>query len=869
MIDRLKDSKIKRLQNSIFQSAIFKFANLLLALGVTLLASSVLAEPPKDLIERYNKVENVLSQNDYKQASQLLTGMVNDYGKSDFIDELRFGLAECYFNLGNFDQARNEFTKIIDHPKFSYIVPEAMYGMAISSILLSDFHRAEAALDKLSNNESYTKDERTNFARGVLYYFKRSYKEAVTKLEGLSDVSAKFFLAKSYAKLGKTQEALLTFKAVTSAAPNTPIARLAHFAAGEALFENKDFDGARAKFEYFLDSYPFTELSDYAHYFLGCALIAQERYGLALEQLKPLTKQTNNILSAHANYFIGFCKTNLGEPQEAITYFQKVRANYPKTRIAQYANLQLPYAILTTSDTIQTLLATNQLSQMFITGDLQGVGDYFSGVVCYKLTDYRRAAQYFENIITKYPTSSLAEPACALLLMSLNSSGNYERAITLGAKYITDVPTTTSSWRGEVLYFLGEGYYYFNKYTEAEAEYYQVATGNYVKSTGKPQLTVANYASLGRAYCLYHLGRLSEAQSEFKNLLEAAPRSASPKQADTLFEINGLLGYGYVFFNQKKYLEALDVFEALVKQFPFDSSAVIPGLYYSGLSYLRLGYFGQAIDAWALLMNQYPLDEKAAEGGFRAGDLYFKAREFEKAVSTFRFVVEKHPGSQYGPGAQALIAQCFYNQKKFIEAIREYQKFIDLYPTDVQAEAVRKSLEMSYYQAGLENPVLMQEFLTRFPESELAAEAQFDKSQKLFDNQQYEEAAVEFQKVVVNFPNSDIAGDAQLLTAESYANVKLWAEAQTGYQKFLDYYPKHVQRPGGYFNLATAYFNLGDYDQARKNFQVVVDSFPNSEFSKTSVNNIQICLKKSGSSDTRPSTASGSSGSTEPERRKQ
>lgn len=858
---------IKSQAPSITQNA----KHLIRALSVMLLASSVFAvnPPTKDMIERFNKVENVLSQNDYKQASQLLTRMVNEYGKSDFADELRFGLAECYFNLGNYDQARNEFMKILDHPKFTYIVPEAMYGMAISSILLSDFQRAEAALDKLSNNESYTKDERTNFARGVLYYFKRSYKEAVTKLEGLSDVSAKFFLAKSYAKLGKTQEALLTFKAVTSAAPNTPIAKLAHFAAGEALFENKDFDGARAKLEFFLDSYPFTELSDFAHYFLGCALIAQARYGLALEQLKPLTKNPNNLLSAHANYFIGYCKTNLGEPQEAITYFQKVRANYPKTRIAQYANLQLPYAILTTSDTIQTLLATNQLSQMFITGDLQGVGDYFSGVVCYKMTDFRRAAQYFENIITTYPTSSLVEPACALLLLSLNSSGNYERAITLGAKYITDEPTTASRWRGEVLYFLGEGYYYLKKYTEAENQYYQAATGNYPQPVGKSALgglNITQYARLGRAYCLYHLGRLTEAQSEFKDLLEAALRSASGTPSDTNFNISSLLGYGYVFFNQKKYLEALDVFEALVKQFPLDSSAVIPGLYYSGLSYFRLGYYGQSIDAWALLMNQYPLDEKAAEGGFRAGDLYFKAREFEKAISTFRFVVEKHPGSQFGPDAQALIAQCFYNQKKFIEAIREYQKFIDLYPSDVQAAALRKSLEQSYYQAGLENPVIMQEFLTRFPESELAAEAQFDKAQKLFDDKQYEQSAVEFQKVVVNFPSSEIAGDAQLLTAESYANVKLWTETKTSYQKFLDYYPKHVQRPGAYFNLGTAYFNLGDYDQARKNFQVVVDSFPNSEFSKTSVNNIQICLKKSGASETRPGTASSTP---DQERRKQ
>ena len=800
---------------------------------ILVLCSLQFAKPSmsvKGLVDRFSEVETALGDNDFKKATQLLKKLVKDYSKSEFVDELRFGLAECYFNIGEYDQARKEFLNILSRPKFRYIEPEAMYGLAISSIMLGDYRKADLALENLSKKEGYEKDERTNFARGVLNYFRHDYKQAALKLDGLSHLGAKFYLAKSLTKLGKIQEALLTFKEITSAAPNTPICKLSHFSAGQALFENNDFDGARAKFEFFLENFSFSELADFAHYFLGCALIAHKNYVSALEHLKPLTKHSNNILAAHANYFVGFCKVSLGEPQEAITYFQKVRANYPKTMIAQYANLQLPYAILTSGDTIQTLLATSQLSQMFSTGDLSGVGDYFSGVVSYQMQDFRRAAKHFENVISKFPESGLAEPACALLLLSLNSSGAYERAITLGAKYIKDYPDRTSVWRGEMLYFLAEGYYYYKKFNEAENQY--------LKSQ-ETKSGIGLYAKLGRAYCLFHLNRLSEAEFEFRDIL-----NNTVEIKDTVFRVNALLGYAYSFFNQKKHLEALDVFEALVKQYPLSTAAVIPGLYYSGLCYFRLEYYGQAVDAWVMLINQYPLDVKSAEAGFRAGDLYFKAREFDKAVSTFRYVVEKYPYSSFGPGAQALIAQCFYNQKKYLEAVREYQKFLDLYPQDFQVTGVRKSLEMSYYQAGLENPVIMQEFLTRFPESELAAEAQFDKAKRLFDEQAFDQAAVEFQKVVVNFLNSELAGDAQLLTAESYANIKRWDAATTSYQKFLDYFPKHNQRSGAYFNLATAYFNLSEYDKALEKFQVVVDSFPKSEFVRNCHKNIELCLKK-------------------------
>ena len=801
-----------------------------------LLAGALSPEQSRQLAERYNTAQAAIGQRNYVKASATLTALVRDFGSSEFGDELRYALAETHFNLGQYDRSADIFNQLLENPHHSYIKPEAMYGMAISEMMRGNFKRAQLTLENLSKQEGYATDDRTNFALGVLHYFLKNYDQAIAKLGGLELPEAKFYLGKAYAETGRPLPALLKFKEVTTDVPNTALATMAHFSAGQALFTNHDYDGAQAKFQFFVDNFAYSPLADYARYFLGCAQIAQQQYASAIENLTPVTRHSNNLLAAHANYFIGCADMALGQAQPAVERFQRIRANYSRTRVASYANLQLSRAVLATADTAQALLATSQLTTTFKTGDLSGIGNYMSGVIYHQLGEYHDARKQFETILVSHASTALREPACAMLLLSLNSSGQYQEGVALGAKYVTDYPTDTTEWRAKTLYFLADGLYYSHEYSEADAFYQQA----YAHPAGSD---IAVYARLGRCYSLYHLGRLNEAVRGFKGLLNA-------RLADTLFTISAYLGYGYSLFNQKEYLKALDVFEPLYKTFPDRELAAIPAYFYAGYSYYQLGYYGQAVDAWSDLINKFPADSsKTPEAAFRSGDTYFKALEYDKAIGVFNFVIERFPFSEFGPPSQALIAQCFYNRKQYLDAIREYQKFVDLYPADPQVPSVRKNLETSYYLAGQEDSAVMEDFLKRFPTSELAADGQYDKGKSLFDAGAYEQAIAELQKAVVNFPGSSVAAYAQLLTAEAYAQMKRWPEATQAYRRFLDYFPEHEQRAGAVFNMATAYFNAGDYKQSLKYFQSVIDSFPESEFTESARKNVDISRKRLGAAE--------------------
>jgi tetratricopeptide (TPR) repeat protein len=815
------------------------------ALLALLLAGALSPEQSRELADRYNKAQLAIGQRDYVTASAALGALVRDFGSSEFGDELRYAQAETYFNLGRYDRATDIFNRLLGRHRYSYIRPEAMYGMAVSQIMMGDLKRARLKLEELSTEQGYDKDDRTNFALGVLYYSLTNYDQAVAKLSGIDLPEAKFYLGKAYAMTGKPLPALLKFKEITEDLPNTPLATMAHFAAGHALFANQDYDGARAKLQFFVDNYAFSPLAGYAGYFLGCALIAQKQYAPAIERLAPLTRHGDNLLAAHANYFIGYAELALGQAQPAVERFQRVRANYARTLVAGFANLQLSQALLATSDTGQALLATSQLATMFKTGGLSGVGNYMSGVIYYQLGEYDNAARQFETVLSSYASTTLREPASAMLLLSLNRSGQHEKCVALGAKYVADYPADSTAWRAKTLCFLADGLYYDHKYSEADA-YYQEAS---VHPAGSD---IIPYARLGRSYSLYHLGRLNEAVRGFKGLVNA-------RLADTLFTISAYLGYGYSLFNQKEYLKALDVFEPLYKTFPDRELAAIPAYFYAGYCYYQLGYYGQSVDAWSELIDRFPADSlKTPEAAFRSGDTYFKALEYDKAIGMFNFVIERFPFSEFGPPSQALIAQCFYNQKLYLDAVREYRKFLDLYASDAQVSSVRRSLEASYYLAGQEDSMVMEDFLRRFPQSEMAAQGQYDKGKSLFDASNYEQAIPELQKVVVNLPGSPIAADAQILTAEAYSQMKRWPEATQAYRKFLEYFPEHEQRAGAVFNMAIAYFNDGDYRQSLEYFELVADSFPQSEFATSARKNVDITRKRIGAAE------AGSEATTEP-----
>lgn len=792
------------------------------------------------LVDDYEIGHQLFLQENYREAAHYFKAMLGRYSGSMFEDEIRFRLAECYFNLNEYNSAKKSFNKILQKETFTYLEPECSYAIGLINVLQNNFKEAEDILQNLLKNPAYQQEARANFALGVLYYFRGSYEEAREKLEGINLLEAKFYYGKTLARLGQPLQALATFKEILGEAPNTPIAVLAEFSRAEALFFNRDFDGARIKFKDFILNYVESSLIDYAHYFLAASLIHAGDYAAASEHLLPLTRHADNLLAAHSNYFLGVCRSNLGDGLGAVSAFQRVRANYPNTKIASHANFQLTYALLASGDTLQALTSASQLSTMFVSGELSSVGEYLTGKMYFEMGNYLNAAEYFNLLLQKYRNSTLREPAAAMLLYSLNNLKKFDRSVTLGSKYLKDFPGEENPWRARTLYFLAEAYYYRENYIEAEKAYLKV-------TKDFSGIEVMPYAKLGLAYAKYNQDRQNEAYEIFNSMSQTA-------FDDSSLIIATYLGLGYSLYNQDEQINALDAFEALYNTYPKDERAAVPALFYAGMCYYDLQYFAQAIKSWEDLIAIYPLFTIAAEAGFRAGDTYFKALEYDKARALLRWVVENHPFNEYARSSQLAIAQSYYNEQNFDEAIREFQKFLDLFPAADEAASARKGMEMCYYREGLESTEAMRLFVEKFPNSELGADGQYQIARKYLDEGDYDPAIDEFLKVVINYPNSSYAPDALLLAAESAVNMETWQRAAELYERYLSYFPEGKERDGVYFNLGTSHFNLKDYGAALTSFEAVIEHFPGSAYDENARHNITVCKKLLGEEGTEPAS---------------
>jgi tol-pal system protein YbgF len=109
-------------------------------------------------------------------------------------------------------------------------------------------------------------------------------------------------------------------------------------------------------------------------------------------------------------------------------------------------------------------------------------------------------------------------------------------------------------------------------------------------------------------------------------------------------------------------------------------------------------------------------------------------------------------------------------------------------------------------------------------------------SQRLWDSSwadyisgNYSLAVTGFQYYLSTFPKSLRAHEAQLLIGESYTLDKKLPEAIEAYDRVIANYPSSPSVPQAYYKRGLALQGLGQTDRARESFEIVIKQFPDSQ----------------------------------------
>jgi len=186
---------------------------------------------------------------------------------------------------------------------------------------------------------------------------------------------------------------------------------------------------------------------------------------------------------------------------------------------------------------------------------------------------------------------------------------------------------------------------------------------------------------------------------------------------------------------------------------------------------------------------------------------------WDLSILYFREVERQHPYSEWARRAILMGAYASYRSRDYNEAIRETERFVQLYPGNPSAAYAYYLKSVCYFerivdvgrdQASTESAqAALREVVRRFPRSDYAADA----------------------RLKLDMVDDQLAGK-EMTVGRFYLRNGDTVAAIGRFRNVIDRYQTTSHTPEALFRLTEAYLTLGLVDEARRNSAVLGANFP-------------------------------------------
>jgi outer membrane protein assembly factor BamD len=173
---------------------------------------------------------------------------------------------------------------------------------------------------------------------------------------------------------------------------------------------------------------------------------------------------------------------------------------------------------------------------------------------------------------------------------------------------------------------------------------------------------------LGRTH--YSLTEYEEAKNKFQEFIDLYPVN---KQADRAYFFKAMSDYKMINIaarDQTAAQEAIDGFEQLINRFP------------------KSKYIKKA------KINKKKCEIRLAENIFEIGKFYYHTGSYQSAIPRLKNLLAQNPNHKFSDEAAFLLAESYYNEQNFIEAVVFYKKFVNKYPRSQFIVQAKKRLKV-------------------------------------------------------------------------------------------------------------------------------------------------------------------------------
>ncbi len=535
-------------------------------------------------------------------------------------------------------------------------------------------------------------------------------------------------------------------------------------------------------------------------------LYRDRRYDLAAEEYQNFLKAAPPGPDAtDARFGLASARLSLGRYKEARQDFEaflKVApANHPNVAAATFRVGETAYLL-------GDLPAARASLERFVAANPGHRNEETAwshlGDVLYRLDDFAKARQAYENVIKK-PRGRLADRARLNLGRTLAAQGEPEAAVKLLSELAEN---GAAEWSDKARFEIGRVEMAAGRFAEAASAFSAIETKT-------PKSPLVAEAQLQRAESLGRIERREEAEALLRPLTKATTPGLAARAADAL---------GASLMARGKATEALAAFDDGASKFAGTASG--PLLRYHAAEAMQAAGKLDEARARFLKASEAGSDDPLADDALlRAAGIALEVSDLAGAKVLAQMLPTRFPKSDRLADAHLIEARVALAQPDPKEAIRLLTAALgDDKPSPATAQAARYYLALAYRadgQSAKANELL--DALTKTPAAPAATDAQFMLGQGLVEAGRFSEAIPPLEKYLAGKPKGEVADFALAHLAHSQLELGRPDDALKTTEALATRFPKSKALPTTRLRLAEAALAAKNYDRAAGLFRLAVE----------------------------------------------
>ena len=768
-------------------------------------------------------------------AANSFESLLRDFPQSPHADQAQYLAGESYWAAGEFDRAIRAYQAVVARGDKSKYLPEAIFALGTAleeqrkfpeaigyyDQFLEKFpQHASATAVRFFKAQSLTQVAASKAAAGQIDEVKSACDQAlalyqqVATAEGFKDRAlAEYQIGYCLTQLERYPEAAAAFAQYAENYPEESLARSAIALAGKHYLTAGDAAAAEKILKPAVDQHP----RDVA--------LARELIRVYLETKRPaearkLAETTwaacdqRDEESAPLLLAMGDAAFAIPETvaDSAAPYLQLADA-FPRHALAPKALYNAAYTYLVTQQGARAIELADRFEQLYPNDSYLADMREVRGEVLARDGKHAEAAQVYQDLIAKFPQHAKKDAWTVALGQSLAMGNDASTAEKTLAPVIEKL---SGAERAAARFQLGTVQYQAKKFADAATTFAACLADD-------PKWPRSDEALLMAARSHAQAGQLPQAKELATRCLQDFPQSTVRDQV--------LYRLGEIGFESGQFAAAREFYAQLIAELP--KSPLVPSaLYGSGWSALQAKQDAEAVQSFSQLIASYPQHELVAEAIVARAIAHRNQGDLPAAVADFEAYLQTKPEADRAAKALYERGVTEVKAKSWDAAIATFEQLLEAKSPATQGDKVLYELAWAWREKGDTDKSLERfaQLAKEFPESPLAAEANFHQGEAAYAEElfpqaialytagaqtaseselaekiayklafahfrggDYPAAEAAFRQQVEKFAAGPLSADALFMVGESLYRQKKHAEAVTAYSRAVPAVDAHPQ----------------------------------------------------------------------------